>query len=340
MVDTIQIMVPPLNYKILSYCPIEVVGGNKDLEGKEDLSGQTILFEVDNKSYIGKKAYINNEYFNLTIKPITFKTAPLSIIQTSVPKLLFSSNVEEIKTQKELKEAVFGVLNEKLKEAGFITDLTRARLKRVDIVKNCLTEYPFHFYTNILRALKMRGNNKRGYEYPTSFLKGNSNLELCLYDKVEEQRQKNIIKEEYLGKNILRAELRLLKHRKVRKSLNIITLEELLENYEGLGKYYKGFLEKSLFHIKEVQALENNTIKELEYYAYNGGKYWVNNFLIHNGLKALKPYERIILEWVGKYKGKSSKSRLKSRFLEVFEVETSGVPFEVLYNELREKLLA
>lgn len=144
----------------------------------------------------------------------------------------------------------FFIILENLKkilyDIGIISDLNTFKILRLDIFKNVMTNKNFYAYSTILRSLELKRTHKR--DYVDGFLSSNSYREICFYNKVRELSEKlgtAYVKQVYnfQGENIIRGELRLLKHREVKKN-NIIYLKEIPEKWSYLKEIYIDYLKK------------------------------------------------------------------------------------------------
>ena len=112
-----------------------------------------------------------------------------------------------------------------LKERGVHTSLIEADMSRVDTFKNIEPEEPFSSYYSLFSLLKARKAIQRGYG--TTFLLSNSQQEFCVYDKLEEMRERNI---ETGGlPPTMRFEHRLLNKQKIQNVYGFGKVEELFK---------------------------------------------------------------------------------------------------------------
>lgn len=96
-----------------------------------------------------------------------------------------------------------------------ITDLKSFKVMRLDIFKNVMSDYNFNVYSDILRSLELKRTHKR--DYIDGFLSSNTNREICFYNKIKEMRENKERFTDIKEEKIIRGELRLLKHREVKR---------------------------------------------------------------------------------------------------------------------------
>lgn len=213
---------------------------------------------------IGAKAFKNTDDFQLTVDPFGWK------LQTSVPKLagggLNFLPVDGAKAKAEL-ERLQGVL---LDDVGIKTDILNSNVIRADLFRNGLMKYSPLFYFPIIEELPSgRRMQKRGYGETVLFL--NKERETCFYDKILElslKHGKEHAKEiAELPKNVLRAEIRMLRGRVVERqscfgsatsSMKKLRLRSatdghfqvsgLLERWNDLPEIYGRQIKEMVFH--------------------------------------------------------------------------------------------
>ena len=111
--------------------------------------------------------------------------------------------------------------------------IMQAKVNRLDIAENIITKEPASMYFDMLREARYfsRLEQKNGVYYQ------NSNRTMCFYEKLVELRKNGeAVCPLWLGKNILRYELRFLKHQALANYLKVdfVTVETLIVRYPDL----------------------------------------------------------------------------------------------------------
>jgi len=227
----------------------------------------------------GKKAYLNTDKFNVTIKPkyslhhdsISKKTITgkyvdgLKIneirkveipsedfnagifVQTSLPRYLNTNNFSALSMKDEKR--VLKQLEKDLWNEGIKTNIWNAYLSRIDMFANLNTDENFTNYTGVFDLLDLSRMKK--FEYAgTTFLYRNGEQQICIYDKLIEMQNKSkdfkITKS--LPPNVMRIENRLLKKRKIFSVSGINQLHKLYNNYDFIKDYYKKEVGENVFN--------------------------------------------------------------------------------------------
>lgn len=271
----------------------------------------------------GKKAYLNNEKFNITIKP-KYKLQKDAIskkrmydinysggikagkifkiespeekfnsgifVQLSLPRYLNETNFNSISINDEKK--VINQLEKDLRSNGIKTNIWNSNLSRVDAFANIQTDENFSSYSEIFSLINL--SRMERFEYAgTTFLYKNGEQQICCYDKIAEIQNK--FKKDTNFKlpntlNVLRIENRLLKKRKIFSVTGFYTLKELYKNYDFIKEHYKNEVEKTIFQYEpeELEILTSKNIKnEMELFKNIKGRNWLHHYLRMYGLAHL-----------------------------------------------------
>ncbi|HQL67468.1 MAG TPA: hypothetical protein PK151_07995, partial [Caldisericia bacterium] len=86
---------------------------------------------------------------------------------------------------------------------------------------------------------ELKRTHKR--DYIDGFLSSNTNREICFYNKVKEMRENKERFTDIKDEKVIRGELRLLKHREVKKN-NITLLKEIPDKWSDLKEVYKQYI--------------------------------------------------------------------------------------------------
>lgn len=200
-----------------------------DISRENKLIMRVDTYNETNTSF--KKYFFNSEEIYLTIDDKGLR------LHFSLPKLLLKNNFYPIK-EKDFQIAIDN-LDERIRDLGVITDLKSFKVMRLDIFKNVMSDYNFNVYSDVLRNLELKRTHKR--DYIDGFLSSNTNREICFYNKVKEMRENKERFTDIKDEKVIRGELRLLKHREVKKN-NITLLKEIPDKWSDLKEVYKQYI--------------------------------------------------------------------------------------------------
>jgi hypothetical protein len=345
MLDTLKVSL--VDYEITDDAEFEVV--QPTVNTRTGAPGAELpLWRSGGRVISGKKAFYNDENFNVTIKPI-LPDDPRSVrcyVQCSVPKIVNPTNyfpADETTTRAALKQ-----LQKDLRRAGIKTNISRAELSRLDACKRIETVEPFQTYTSVLSALQGQRMHKRNYG--TTFLWHNTQQEVAVYDKIAEMQHR---KHSVAGfpKNSISFEHRLLKGRKVQDALGMKTVKDLVSDFGHVEKCYAAAMQKQLFKlpVPDVQELSSRGLAEQMQLIKNAGRRnWFETWLRSQAVAALLDDKAALLDAVGEVAGnKMMVSRLKRQItqleanaMELRKVAPSRRSAGELYQELERKVLA
>jgi hypothetical protein len=281
MLDTLKLSLT--DFEIMGDACLDVQAGTFNAATGE-LSSHYPLWCAGGRTVTGSKAFYNADEFNVTVKPVR-DDEPMAIscqVQFSVPKVATGSNYEP--ADFEATKSALKAINSELKGIGIKTNLKTATLSRLDSCKTVNTIEGYQAYEPVLRA--MRGKRVRKRDYSNSFLWHNTVQEICVYDKIEEMRVKNR-NVAGLPVNSVRFEHRLLKARKIRDSIGLSSVSDLLSGFEQVREGYAKAMRQQLFYHspEEVQALTVQGVAEqLEHFKATGSRYYVRDYLVAQGV--------------------------------------------------------
>lgn len=233
-------------------------------------------------------------------------------------------------------------LKDRVKNIGIIGDLDNAKVWRLDLFKNVITEKPFNAYRIVLEGLNLKRTLKR--EYPDGFLMRNGQRELIFYNKVRELKEKltyAYIKEMGLEtENIVRGETRFLKSREVKRQ-GIEVLGEIPDKWTDLKRVYLKHIQECFkYEFKGGEELNIETLKAL-----------INNAmfsLITEGEDAFKIYGLYPFSFVSRNELKNALLSKMSR-AQTYRILTKiedfkrhslkNIEYKKLYDELKRKFL-
>ena len=158
-------------------------------------------------------------------------------VQGSLPKYQYGNNLQT------LQRVDGGLIIDELSDL-INTDLSKARLQRVDFSTNIITEHKPQYYYRFL------GHLTRFYRHSdnSSLYYNQACKKLLFYDKIKDAKAKQMpIPKEYHNKNVLRYEMRLLKQ--VKKFFKRDVLAKDLINKQ----LYNYLLDKWYEYYKEIE---------------------------------------------------------------------------------------
>jgi len=246
----------------------------------------------------GKKAYLNTDKFNITIKPkykletdaidkkfmydkkymagmVVGKIQNIKVpsekfnagvfVQASLPRYLNETNYESISISDE--KTVLKHLEKDLWNAGIKTNIWNANLSRFDIFSNIVTDESFSSYAEIFSMINL--SRMQRFEYAgTTFLYKNGEQQICCYDKIFEIENKHKSVKEFKmpvhPPNVMRIENRLLKKRKIFDLAGFFRLKDMYKNYDFVKDHYRKEVGDSIFKydIDELKIISMSRMKE------------------------------------------------------------------------------
>jgi hypothetical protein len=347
MIDTLQLILHDYD---ASGADLELQHGTTNTKTGE-ITGSFQLYKSGGRMVEGRKAFNNEGPCRVTIKAIPSRDErgmqPLCTVAMEVPRVASSSNYHP--TDEKGTARALGIVQRHLDSIGLKANVMEAQPARLDAFRNVIAAEPYSCYAPVLQLINGSRMEKRGYE--NGFLWENGVQQVCAYDKLQKM-VRDKLSVDGLPANTIRFEMRLLKSKKVRDTLEVRTARELLEKYEGLVDAYKKTMEKQIFrhNVDDVDALFHSDIKQsMGYFKGIGGRNWLQQWMMAFAYQALMQQTNIetVLAVVGELEEDKEKcSRLKKK-LETTQFETEALltcgPSKrttgQLYEEMREKVL-
>ncbi len=199
----------------------------------------------------GQKASFNTDDYQVTIRPDRGGGAPNCSVQWSA-RAFAASN--EVPMDSDRVCDVASRVSCELEAAGLIFPMKKARLVRVDLAKNVEMAHSVASYTPIFGALQGRKSMNKQDFGGTGFLMGNTQRQVCFYDKGAEMHAKGLDLDE-CPINTLRPECRLMRGRVVTAALGVETLEDLRRGWEKIPSAYVHSMEQDVFRAKMEQKI-------------------------------------------------------------------------------------
>lgn len=200
----------------------------KDSEVFNNLVNITESIDVHTQSN-----WITGKAKNMVIR----RNANSITVQGSLPKYQYGNNLQT------LQRADTGLIIEELSDL-ISTDLSKARLQRVDFSTNIITEHKPQYYYRFL------GHLTRFYRHSdnSSLYYNQGCKKLLFYDKIKDAKAKQMpIPKQYQNKNVLRYEMRLL------KQVNKFFKRDVLANDLINKQLYNYLLDKWYEYYKEIE---------------------------------------------------------------------------------------
>lgn len=318
-----------------------------------EMSGYELFRDENGKAVKGSKAFCNTSLSSLDIDP-RYRTGRSTncYLKFNLPKAASGSRSNlEILDYDDTCSAILSI-QEDLRSYGIVTDLIKAKIIRMDLCRNIDANFPFPRYRQVLEMLDMkRSKEKYQRDYDTTSMKGNSSNRLIAYDKVEEMRDRGIPVTEFADRNILRFEWQNYgSGKRIEPRFGIVTVADLLENYEDVGSNYRGFVQ-SLFrrniNLSEQVVVPSET-DVMEFFKRQFGRRWHQAYVNYGHYKnkdyfdVEKDLEEAAAKGIIKRSMKCRELQLlkDAHFYKAIIEQEGSVPFIDLYHELQDKLVA
>ena len=365
-----------------------LTGEYKLMQDKESMPGKSVnyisRFEQEQKIKVPEEKYNSGIY-----------------IQTSLPRYFKKTNFESLNKADEKK--IIKQWEKDLAGIGIKTNLWDARLSRVDSFTNIFTDENFYCYTNLFDIMvnatmeqyrfgkeitteekseekkseeKDKAISLNRFEYArTTYLWKNGERQICVYDKINEM--KNKIKDAtaygFLPANVMRLESRYVRSRKVTNAYfkggkkNLLmkelspgiykspTVYDLYKHYDYVKENHKSEIETTIFKydLPDIEKLTGNSIKDqLVRFKSIYKRRWLDRYFWWYGMASflklsdidtlIEKIDEIIEESNDEYKNpRMIKSRIRKNLQKTqFAIESMKSPFESLKSnkELYEEL--
>lgn len=352
MIDTIK--VKAYDFEIEPQSRLEVQRGVIDLQSGELKHSHVLFRDKAGNTIEGSKAYYNDENFNLDIKPVpdTMFDDKVLTIHFSMPKIFHGNNFHTL-AKGEARQVVRKI-SDNLKSAGVNVNLENTSLSRIDLFKNVRPDEPFTAYHSLLDVLQAKRKTMKKRIYLDTFLFGNTQHQICIYDKITEMKANNYDVSEFPS-NVVRFEYRIMNKKKIEQVTNASRLSELIDRYDDLRENFRFAMRDNVFWIapKDVDYLSSNQLeKEFAYFKRRYHRNWLDYYLKTKGLEeCLKRVEigtlkQIVLRVEGNgERGKRKAQRIYKKLeqarldLESIKPYRSDRTYKDLYFELKRKVL-
>jgi len=343
MIDTLKLMLN--DFEISSDSEVRVQPASYEL-GTGTKVEYPLFYTHEKGSQFGSKAYLNSDTWNFTLKPIAGGAGVGAFLQLSIPKNYYGNNFYSVGEQG--TKATLSKVEGELKEKGVHASLSEADMSRVDTFKNIEPEEPFSSYYTLFSLLKARRAIQRGYG--TTFLLSNTQQEFCVYDKLEEMRERSIDTTGY--PSTMRFEHRLLNKAKVQSTYGFTKVADIFKGgYEVIREKQVESWKNSLFSFtaEELVLIGSKQLEqEMKRFKDEAPINWFSRFLKAYGAYYLASYagKDVVIEAL---KNLEAERTMVWRAVKKFEVaerellvlkqeEGSSKTLGTLYEELRRKV--
>jgi hypothetical protein len=218
-------------FEIANNSPITISPHITSLSG-EALVSLTPLFTIGTNYIYGKKAYINDPHFNLTIKVDHFK----SYLQFSFnPNKLFHPYLP-CSFDQALDSITY--INSLLRDNGVYVDLESLDVIRLDLMKQKKLNDPLSAHHTVLSSLRAKRQYSRTFD--DTYVIGNTQHETIFYDKSNESKLDT--------PNVIRCEIRAKRKKTVSRLFSIESVNDLMSsNGDKLTTSYNSHLYANVF---------------------------------------------------------------------------------------------
>ena len=285
MIDTLKLRLN--EYELTKDNKFTFDGSSFNSDGETQCS--YFLTKIEDQEIHGKKGYYNNEFYNCSISNDYSEKNNL-IIQFSLPRLYSKSHNLLSLDYKQTNECLH-TLQKELIDNGIKTNLFDSTILRLDSFKNIETEKSFNYYKDIFSGLGM--SRKKERDYGNTMLFYNTLSSVCIYDKIQEMKDKH--KRKYIdlipSNNVIRFENRLLKKTKVLKELEYNTLNTLTtkDGFNQIVENYHKTMKKDVFKFNSVGEFKfvsyNKLYNEISFFKENFKRNYIDSWLKFKGVE-------------------------------------------------------
>jgi len=345
-IDTLKLHLK--DYSISSNSNLQVQPSTYVIGSGEVISEFPLFENAEGKKFRGAKAYLNTSRLNLTIQPFTrCQEGTTCFVQFSIPKIHYGNNFYSV--GEEGAQAVVSMVEKELWENGIHTNISDAGLSRIDTFKNIQPEEPFSSYYPLFSTLKARRALQRGYG--TTWLVNNTQQEFCIYDKIEEMKQRKVDISHYPAQ-AMRFEHRLLNRKKIESVYGFSSVSALFSGgYPVVKDRQITEWKKSLFShtVEEIIMIGSKQLEqEMRVFKETYNRNWFGYFLkcygayhlaqvagvevVRNALKEVEAERTLV------WRAEKMLEETKREIDLLKKEEGSNKTLGVLYQELKEKV--
>lgn len=276
-VDTVKLCLMAPDYRIAPENQLTVKPPNAGAQWRDAALWQ----RGDGSIQTGSSAFYNYENLvHVDLTPTDGHTYPMLYVQFSLPKLahgqsnLYPADPASIKP-------IMRRIQRVLAEAGILCDIMEAEISRLDLFRNIPMDHDFRSYAPVLKAIHPSYLQPSRQDQQTTVYWGfdNQSRSIIAYDKTQQMRD-NGVTPPALPENLLRLEFRFKKAEKVRSSLGIATVADLIQQANSLESCYRQAMQntlgKSSLEGVPPKAVTGEDL-EAAYFESTGKRTWKSN---------------------------------------------------------------
>lgn len=228
------------------------IAPNYKKQGEADIQ-HTPLFTCSGQQVYGSKAFHNagEELGNLSLT-----INQRGYLLTWNPSKLAGKYTGELASPEEAHKGM-KVIESYLSEIGILTNVSGAKITRLDIAKDRQMTNKVFAYKQAFDWLEGK-RMKEQVQYPDGMRIGNTQKQAIFYDKGLE------LSPDSGRSNNMRGEIRLLKSDSVKRVMNLSHLHQLKDlGQSDLSNIYSGFITKDVFKIGDFNQMSFNFMSEV-----------------------------------------------------------------------------
>lgn len=165
-------------------------------------------------------------------------------VTASLPKVIYGHNARVL-NKREYQNALAAV-EERLYEIGVQVDIESAKLSRLDICRDSELARPSSVYMALLEIGHFNYQRRR-LNYASGIVRGNNSTQLGIYDKEIELRNQSKRRACEIAPHTVRIEMRLMNSRAVKRSFDLERAVDLYHLYDELADWLDQRIEREFF---------------------------------------------------------------------------------------------
>lgn len=237
MIDTIRLR--PEKVEVESNADLSVQPATTRINSLDSHHGYPLFSTTKGRTVYGSKAFYNDPEHKIRFD--ISRKGPF--VHFSVPGI-YHQGCNYSPVDQKGYQSVVDFANSQLEMAGIHTDLRNAKLSRVDLFKNIITDHPFSLYDPLFVVLHAKRMYTRRFGSTYVFRTGER--QIVIYDKIQELRSRRI-DTSHLPDQVMRIEYRMMKGRRCRQDLSAETARGLAARWPDLPDIYTSRLKEVLF---------------------------------------------------------------------------------------------
>ena len=264
--DTLKLNTP--EFEVSKNAELSILPHVFDMSGAVE-EQQPLFQDSSGREYVGQKAYLNTDSFQLTIKK------GYLFVQLNANKLFHPYRLQ---TDRKDREAQIRSVTADIQKAGIDCDFDAMSLSRLDICKQKQLQHSLMTYHTVFATLSAKRQMSR--VHGDTFLFTNNSRGTQWYDKSVEAEIPDL-------KNLIRAELQLKNGKAVRGHTPFASLQDILQaDTEQITAIYNKQLKETLF-TRTSEADVSEDIQLLAILQQQYPRYYVDKYLSLIGIPEL-----------------------------------------------------